>query len=200
VRRAGGKVDPGYISVGESDGLPMTRAIGDLPLKVAQGCDWRETSVDKQVVTALPEVGVRPRGNEDLALVLASDGLFGNVMTSAQVATEVREQLKEHAYSGDAEGKTARHLIDCALLKHKGGDNVSVVVVALEPPPLISGPIALEHISSQESLATAPYSPSRLQLNDKLQMKFADAYPLARRVESDAEDSEQVLAESSAEL
>ena len=49
-------MDPGgYVCVRDHT-LPMTRALGDLPLKVGQGLDWRSTPVSEQVVTALPEV------------------------------------------------------------------------------------------------------------------------------------------------
>ena len=63
----------------------MTRALGDLPLKVSQARDWRAASVNEQVVTALPDVHVVRRQCDDLCVVLASDGLFGSVMSSAEV-------------------------------------------------------------------------------------------------------------------
>ena len=63
----------------------MTRALGDLPLKVSQSRDWRVASVNEQVVTALPDVHVVRRQCEDLCVVIASDGLFGSVMSSAEV-------------------------------------------------------------------------------------------------------------------
>ena len=44
----------GYVCVGDHS-LPMTRALGDLLLKVARG-NWRDATVHEQVVTALPDV------------------------------------------------------------------------------------------------------------------------------------------------
>lgn len=179
VRRAGGKVDSGYVYVGEHN-LPMTRALGDLRLKVAGGRDWRSTSVDNQVVTALPEVSVVQRSADDLAVILASDGLFGNVMSSANVAEIVQQQLSAHEHSGDAQGKTARHLVGCALEEHNGTDNVSVTVVSLDPPPppfaLNGGPVPLEHVCSQQSMTTQALSPGRAGFKDKLSLPFVEAF------------------------
>ena len=81
MARAGGKVCDGTVHVGNGN-LPMTRAFGNLPLKVAQGRDWHRTRCDEQVVTAPPEVSVVPRSPDDVAVALASDGLFGEVLSS----------------------------------------------------------------------------------------------------------------------
>lgn len=201
VEKVGGKISPGHVYVGDYS-LPMTRALGDLPLKVAADRSWREMSVGEQIVTALPEVSMRPREDDDLCVVLASDGLFGNVMSSADVAKCAREHLEgANANAHDAEMKAARSLCDQALCLHHGADNVSVVVVSLDapvPPPLpssssraaysmvnhrfsvpgIDGPVPLAHMGSQESVTTAdPTSPGRLPLSEKLRMRFCDAYP-----------------------
>ena len=86
VRRVGGDYCGGYVSVASDlHSLPMTRALGNLPLKVGSGRDWRRCPVAEQVVTALPDVSTRQRSADDLCVVLASDGLFGNVMTSEAV-------------------------------------------------------------------------------------------------------------------
>ena len=111
----------------------MTRALGDLRLKVAAGLDWRETSTERQVVTALPDVATYERSDDDLCVVLASDGLFGSVMTSAEVAQRCWEALREHGECHDAENKAARALVECALKGHNGGDNISVIVVRSTP-------------------------------------------------------------------
>lgn len=201
VRRAGGRLDSGYVYVGEGDrhNLPMTRALGNLRLKVADGRDWRRASVGQQVVTALPTVHVRPRSPDDLAVVLASDGLFGSVMPSEAVAELAARQLREHEHTGDAEGKAARALVEAALEEHHGSDNVSVTLVALQPPPLplpvhvdgvdarhvADGPAPLEHANSQASLLTETFSPGRAHIKEKLGRPFCEAFPPSARPEKE---------------
>lgn len=180
VVAAGGCCEAGYVYVGDNN-LPMTRAFGNLRLKVAEGRDWRGESASAQVVTALPTVSVFCRSAADLALVVASDGLFGNVMSSAEVARETREQLAAHAHSGDAEGRAARHLVDAAF-RSQSGDNVSVVVVSLEAPLSSAEPPALQLVDSrssqmsQMSIATEVCSPGRICLQKKLSAPFGEAY------------------------
>jgi len=195
VEQTGGKLEPGYVHVGDHN-LPMTRAFGNLRLKVADGKDWRTCTVEEQVVTALPDVRVIKRSADDLAVVLATDGLFG-VMSSEEVAQTVRAQLLVHEHTGDAEGKAARHLVDLAL-QAQSADNVAVVVVALDEPPTpmtqaalvqddeyrsrsSSAEVPLEQEDSQQSLATAHYSPERPALLGKTNVPFCEAYPVCRK-------------------
>jgi serine/threonine protein phosphatase PrpC len=145
VRRAGGLMDMGgYVSVHEGGhSLPMTRALGDLPLKVAGNRNWRKTCVNDQIVTALPEVSARHRSADDLCVVLATDGLFGNIMPSEVVADVARHHLETVCVGApDAEKQTARVLCEAAINEYWGVDNVSVVVISLAPPPPSSGPAA----------------------------------------------------------
>ncbi len=87
VEAAGARMDPGgYVCIHDHS-LPMTRALGDLPLKVGPGRSWRDTPVHAQVVTGRPEVSIHERSNDDLCVVLASDGLFGNV-SLPRIATD----------------------------------------------------------------------------------------------------------------
>lgn len=95
-----------------------------------------------QVVTALPDIHVMRRQPDDLCIVIASDGLFGGVMSSAAVAERARAHLEGPlAHAADAEKQTARHLTELALCEHQGSDNVSVVVVSLAAPPA-EGPVS----------------------------------------------------------
>jgi len=143
---AGGNIDgSGYVAVGDSS-LPMTRALGDLPLKVRPGADWRSATVEQQVVTALPDVRTYTRQNDDLCVILASDGLFGNVMSSRSVADVVRAYLEGANFGGEqgraeAPYKAAQELTRQALKDYQGTDNVSVVIVGLDVP---AGPPAAE--------------------------------------------------------
>lgn len=181
VRHAGGAMAHGYVEVGD-DRLPMTRAVGDLRLKTARrGCppqhSWQHTRINEQVVTALPEVLSHARGNDDLAVVLASDGVFGSIMTSEQVADRTRRMLMQHQGSGEAESKTARMLADCALNEYHGSDNIGIVVVAFEPPQL-----RLEHQTSQDSMSSSTPTeacPPQMEraLTEKLSMPFRQGYP-----------------------
>ena len=204
VRSAGGDVQGGYVHVGDNT-LPMTRAFGNTHLKVAEGHDWRHAPVSRQIITALPDVSVRERSADDLAIVLASDGLFGSeadeLVSSEMVANLTRQVLQDCPLVADAETKAARRLVDCALTQFSGSDNTTVIVVALEPPPPSplqsalgvrtalsaasaaqnSLPVPLERSltqSSQQTTDTAPaHSPGRATFGDKLRMPFVQAYP-----------------------
>ena len=52
--QAGASNEPGSVRVGEHD-LPMTRAFGNLRLKVAAGRDWTQEAANAQV-TPLPDL------------------------------------------------------------------------------------------------------------------------------------------------
>lgn len=181
------EVANGFVNVGDRT-VPMTRAFGNMNLKVAQGRDLGSTSVQEQVVTALPEVSTRQRSADDLCIVLASDGLFGSsldpLMSSEEVANLARRALDE-CRGPDAEKKAAQRLVDCAIKQRNGGDNTTVVVVALDPPcvpPRDSlGPVEIEHVESQQSMASTASAPSpKPWFGDKLQQPFFQAYPPRR--------------------
>ena len=183
IARAGARVESGYVHV-DDESLPMTRALGDLRLKVAAGLDWRATSTERQVVTALPDVATYERSDDDLCVVLASDGLFGSVMTSAEVAQRCWEALREHGECHDAENKAARALVECALKGHNGGDNVSVIVVTLDrpppppaPPPLPAPPPFLQELSNTSQTTEPCDSPDRHALQSLLRQPFGVAWP-----------------------
>ncbi|EOD07591.1 hypothetical protein EMIHUDRAFT_460046 [Emiliania huxleyi CCMP1516] len=172
VERAGASNVPGSVRVGEHD-LPMTRAFGNLRLKVAAGRDWTQEAANAQVVTALPDVSVFARGPDDLAVVVASDGLFGEVLSSEHVAEYTRAALQENAATGDAEGMAARRLVERAI-HHQSSDNVSVVVVSLEPSEgsAASPDLAQESpdLLREDSTATQSFSPGR-------RVASSEAYP-----------------------
>ena len=87
--------------------------------------------------------------------------------------------------AADAEKKAAQRLVDCAIKQRNGGDNTTVVVVALDPPcvpPRDSrGPVEIEHVESQQSMASTASAPSpKPWFGDKLQQPFFQAYPPRR--------------------
>ncbi|KAL3923891.1 MAG: hypothetical protein SGPRY_004083, partial [Prymnesium sp.] len=117
VSSTGGVMDHGVVWVGDNS-LPMTRAVGDMHLKVAEGRNWHSSPADHQVVTALPEVQTCDRSANDLCVVLASDGVFGSVMSSAQVASLTMHELQQHRGLQDAEKRAAMALADSAYGQH----------------------------------------------------------------------------------
>ena len=186
MRQAGAETHSGHVFIGDEN-LPMTRAFGNLRLKVGRGCDWRHLSVSEQVVTALPEVSVYRRSADDLAVVIASDGLFGDVMSSAAVAELVRKELRANAHTGDAEGIAARRLVDAAIM-NQSSDNVSVVVISLEAPDAedlsqnvslqsVFAPPEIDHTSSESSISTQGFSPKSRGLGRQLREQFGKVYP-----------------------
>lgn len=177
VHRVGGTMVNGYVEVGD-DRLPMTRAVGNMRLKTRGAShNWEDTRIDEQVVTALPDVCSRLRDSDDLAVVLASDGVFGTIMTSEQVAERARRTLLAHQGADDAETKTARMLAECAINEFQGGDNIGIVVVVFEPTH--QRQVWLQHQESHDSYTpTEVYTlPCEPQLAEKLRMSFGDAYP-----------------------
>jgi len=184
IAQAGAEVADGFVNVGDRT-VPMTRALGNMNLKVAQGCDLGRMSVRQQVVTALPEVSTRQRSADDLCIVLASDGLFGSsldpLMSSEDVANLARRALDECRGTGDAETKAARRLVDCAIKQCNGSDNTTVVVVTLDPPcePLRDSrsPVEMEQVASQRSMSTASAPSPGPWFGDKLKVPFFQAYP-----------------------
>ena len=180
VTRAGGRLDPGgYVCVGD-DSLPMTRALGDLPLKVAKGCDWQTVPASEQVVTALPEVKTCARGAEDMCVVLASDGLFGGVMSSAEVAACAREQMEAATgrAAADVEKATARYLCDFAINEKNSSDNVTVIVVSLAPRLDDGATAAGDGVDAEAE--DRPGLSARAPLREKVERPFRDAFLCAR--------------------
>lgn len=177
VERAGAHMDclGGNVVVGDHT-LPMTRALGDLPLKVAPQRSWREASAAEQVVTALPDVALFPREDDDLCVVLASDGLFGSVMSSDAVASLAQTQLEEvHASAPDKEKQTARCLADTALNEGQGTDNVSVIVVNLSPRTAHSG---APRASNVEAVPSDALSLAGLSASPTLHANLAGLAPV----------------------
>jgi len=116
-------------------------------------------------------------------------------MSSAEVAEVTRQQLLQHANTRDAELRAARCLVDKALNDFQGSDNVSVIVTTLEPPAggeqmlpqllppqMRATPVPLEHIDSQQSLATQTLSPRHVPLEEKLRMPFCEAFGSTRAI------------------
>lgn len=180
VRKRGACMDCGYVTVGEKS-LPMTRAVGDLPLKVAHGLDWRKTPANQQVVTALPDVMVHDRADDDLCVLLASDGVFGSVMTSAEVAAVLMRLLAEHEGSLDAEKKAANALSEYAYAHHSS-DNVGIALVAFHPTSAMDIADCGQEFSQGSSVRTECSSftaPSTIEC--KISQPFLKAFPPTMR-------------------
>lgn len=174
VSSTGGVMDHGVVWVGDNS-LPMTRAVGDMHLKVAEGRNWHSSPADHQVVTALPEVQTCDRSANDLCVVLASDGVFGSVMSSAQVASLTMHELQQHRGLQDAEKRAAIALADSAYGQHHGSDNIGIVIVTFEARPRCTDPsMTLVQTFSLDSLSSTQSTSS---IDSKIQLPFDRAYP-----------------------
>ena len=136
IARAGARVESGYVHV-DDESLPMTRALGDLRLKVAAGLDWRATSTERQVVTALPDVATYERSDDDLCVVLASDGLWD---------LWGYQECLEHVFAQPPPSSTAqvkaacKELIETTRVRGEeifgeSADNITTIVVTCDLEP-----------------------------------------------------------------
>jgi serine/threonine protein phosphatase PrpC len=118
------------IALSDKNKLATSRAFGDFEYKANDKID-----VHEQAVIAIPEVTIHARGNDDLVLIAACDGIW-DVMSNEQVAMFVTQRLEQFcsASEGIVDGTALPKIGDELLLEclRRGSeDNMSVVVVAL---------------------------------------------------------------------
>lgn len=118
----------GYVRCGRVNGtLNMSRAIGDMEMKQNQ-----TLPVEKQIVTANPDIHTVELCNDDEFLVLACDGIW-DCMSSQELVDFVGKQLKhENRLSAICET-----VMDKCLAPSAGGegcDNMTMVLVQFKKP------------------------------------------------------------------
>ena len=126
ILAAGHDVDPAFGGgpARVDGGLAVSRALGDFTYTDAA------TPPAAQAVTAVPEVDVHLRSEEDLLLILACDGVWDE-MSSEEVAWFMHQALPTGDDSARIElVKAADKLINYALM-HGSTDNISCLCVLL---------------------------------------------------------------------
>jgi len=133
IRSAGGWVDLEEERV--NGDLALSRAIGDLEYKMNPNLGPGE-----QIISGVPDITSVQRQADDEFIVIACDGVW-DVMASQSVVDFVRPRLLE--CQGRGAGVPPRQLSSVAeeLLDHcvspalDSGDNISMILVVLEPCP-----------------------------------------------------------------
>ncbi|OIW04970.1 hypothetical protein TanjilG_01166 [Lupinus angustifolius] len=135
----------GFIQVGRVNGsLNLARAIGDMEFK-----QNKFLPVEKQIVTADPDIISIELCDDDEFLVLACDGIW-DCMSSQQLVDFIHGQLKtENKLSAVCE-----KVFDKCLAPTVGGegcDNMTMILIQFKDPSNPSAPVTNQPQSSTES-------------------------------------------------
>ncbi|KAJ6745338.1 PROTEIN PHOSPHATASE 2C [Salix koriyanagi] len=119
----------GFIHAGRVNGsLNLARAIGDVEFK-----QNKFLPVEKQIVTANPDINIVELCDDDDFLVLACDGIW-DCMSSQQLVDFIHEQLQvENKLSAVCERVLDRCLAP-STLGGEGCDNMTMIVVQFKKP------------------------------------------------------------------
>jgi len=124
IQAVGGQVVANEVVVNGEE-FCLTRAIGDSFVKVPAGYDFRDVTAP-QVVTSEPEVSITELMNDDLFIILASDGVWGWMTNEAAV------QFVHHSLRTTAQQDpqiAAQELANHVIFNLKSTDNVSVIII-----------------------------------------------------------------------
>ncbi|KAJ6956190.1 hypothetical protein NC652_007325 [Populus alba x Populus x berolinensis] len=147
ILKAGGSVQAGRV-----DGiLNLSRAIGDMEFK-----QNKFLPVEKQIVTANPDINTFELCDDDDFLVLACDGIW-DCMSSQELVDFIHEQLQsENKLSAVCERVFDRCLAP-SKKDGKGCDNMTMIVVQFKKP--IGSPASADEQSSQSEPADGESKP-----------------------------------------
>ncbi|XP_011031437.1 PREDICTED: probable protein phosphatase 2C 60 isoform X1 [Populus euphratica] len=142
----------GFIHAGRVNGsLNLARAIGDVEFK-----QNKFLPVEKQIVTANPDINIVELCDDDDFLVLACDGIW-DCMSSQQLVDFIHEQLQvENKLSAVCERVLDRCLAP-STIGGEGCDNMTIIVVQFKKP--IGSNASADEQSSQSEPAVAESKP-----------------------------------------
>jgi len=121
---AGGNVEADEVVVNGEE-FCLTRAIGDSMVKVPAGYDFRDITAP-QVVTSEPELSITEISEDDLFIILASDGVWDRMTNEAAV------QFVHHSLRTTAQQDpqlAAQELANHVIYELRSSDNVSIVII-----------------------------------------------------------------------
>jgi len=124
IQAVGGRVVANEVVVNGEE-FCLTRAIGDTFVKVPAGYDFRDMSAP-QVVTSEPEVSITELVNDDLFIILASDGVWDR-MSNEDAVQFVYHSLRTTAQQDPQ--IAAQELANHAIFNLRSTDNVSVIII-----------------------------------------------------------------------
>ncbi|PQM40208.1 putative protein phosphatase 2C 60 [Prunus yedoensis var. nudiflora] len=135
----------GFIQVGRVNGsLNLARAIGDAEFK-----QNKHLPVERQIVTANPDVTSVEICDDDEFLVIACDGIW-DCMSSQQLVDYVREQLKHESKLS----VICERVFERCLAPSSGGegcDNMTMILVQLKKPVTSAASVGDKPLSSNPS-------------------------------------------------
>ncbi|KAM2527382.1 hypothetical protein TB1_024644 [Malus domestica] len=132
----------GFIQVGRVNGsLNLARAIGDAEFK-----QNKQLPVEKQIVTANPDINSVELCDDDEFLVIACDGIW-DCMSSQQLVDYVREQLKHESKLS----VVCERVFERCLAPSSGGegcDNMTMILVQFKKPVASAASVGNQPIAS----------------------------------------------------
>ncbi|KAH9608224.1 hypothetical protein KSS87_023857 [Heliosperma pusillum] len=119
----------GFIHAGRVNGsLNLARAIGDMEFK-----QNKFLPVEKQIVTANPDINTIELCDDDEFLVLACDGIW-DCMTSQQLVDFVHEQLKTETKLSAVCERVFDRCLAPSTAGGEGSDNMTMIIVEFKKP------------------------------------------------------------------
>ncbi|KAH7547500.1 hypothetical protein FEM48_Zijuj01G0316600 [Ziziphus jujuba var. spinosa] len=135
----------GFIQVGRVNGtLNLARAIGDVEFK-----QNKHLPVEKQIVTANPDITSVELCDDDEFLILACDGIW-DCMSSQQLVDFVGEQIKRESKLSTV----CERVFDRCVAPTAGGegcDNMTMILIQFKRPFSADASVADQCLSSEQS-------------------------------------------------
>nr|XP_048331853.1 probable protein phosphatase 2C 60 isoform X3 [Ziziphus jujuba var. spinosa] len=135
----------GFIQVGRVNGtLNLARAIGDVEFK-----QNKHLPVEKQIVTANPDITSVELCDDDEFLILACDGIW-DCMSSQQLVDFVGEQIKRESKLSTV----CERVFDRCVAPTAGGegcDNMTMILIQFKRPVSADASVADQSLSSEQS-------------------------------------------------
>eukprot|EP00262_Sarcandra_glabra_P010706 TRINITY_DN2608_c0_g1_i2.p1 TRINITY_DN2608_c0_g1~~TRINITY_DN2608_c0_g1_i2.p1 ORF type:complete len:351 (-),score=76.14 TRINITY_DN2608_c0_g1_i2:183-1235(-) len=119
----------GFIHAGRVNGsLNLARAIGDMEFK-----QNKFLSVEKQIVTAKPDINTVDLCDDDEFIVLACDGIW-DCMSSQQLVDFIHEQLKTESKLSVVCERVLNRCLAPSTATGEGCDNMTMILVQFKKP------------------------------------------------------------------
>ncbi|KAF5743372.1 Phosphatase 2C family protein isoform 1 [Tripterygium wilfordii] len=141
----------GFIHAGRVNGsLNLARAIGDMEFK-----QNKFLPVEKQIVTAYPDVNTVDLCDDDNFIVLACDGIW-DCMSSQQLVDFIHEQLKTESKLSVVCERVLDRCLAPSTASGEGCDNMTMILVQFKKPLGTTSNASADEQSSESKPADAP--------------------------------------------
>ncbi|KAI6680412.1 hypothetical protein NL676_034293 [Syzygium grande] len=134
----------GFIHAGRVNGsLNLARAIGDMEFK-----QNKYLPVEKQIVTANPDINTVELCDDDDFIVLACDGIW-DCMSSQQLVDFIHDQLKSETKLSAVCERVLDRCLAPSTVTGEGCDNMTMILVQFKKPIQSSTPAGKQSLSPQ---------------------------------------------------